>query len=304
MNIIHQESVDLSAFSHIDINLYPLFIAIYEHQSISKVANLMCITQSAASHALQRLRLQLKDDLFIRSGIKMVATPFSHQIYPRIKETLIAIQHISTHHISFDPLTIQSIRIAIHDEIEPLIFPQLIRHFRDLGLATRFQSIKLDRNNWAKDLLSQQLDLVVDLQQKVDEKIYFNPLVNDRFVICGLTTIEDLEQYKHAQHIGVSSRHSGVLIEDLHFKKLNIQRDIFLRCQHYSTALQILKEYPDTLLTLPFSILKNLKLPQDLKISELPVEFPLMKMGIYWNSQLASHQKFEYLISEINKIFA
>lgn len=305
MNKIHdQATVDLTAFSHIDINLYPLFIAVYEQQSISKAASLMCVTQSAASHALQRLRLQLKDELFIRSGIKMVATAFAHQIYPKIKETLISIQQISNHHRQFDPLSIQSIRIAIHDEIEPLIFPDLVRHFRKLGLSTRFQSIKLDRKNWSKDLLSQQLDLVIDLEQMVDEKINFKPLVNDRFVICGFREISKLDEYINAEHIGVSSRHSGLLIEDMQFKKINIQRNIFLRCQHYSTALQILKEYPETLLTLPFSILSNLKLPKELIISELPVELTPMKMGIFWNSQLSKYQKHEFLLLEIDKIFA
>ena len=305
MNNIHnQSSVDLTAFSHIDINLYPLFIAVYEQQSISKAASLMCVTQSAASHALQRLRLQLNDELFMRSGIKMVATAFAHQIYPKIKETLISIQQISNLHSLFDPLSIQSIRIAIHDEIEPLIFPDLLRHFRNFGISSRIQSIKLDRKNWAKDLLSQQLDLVIDLEQIVDEKIDFKPLVNDRFVICAFKEISNLDEYIQAEHIGVSSRHSGLLIEDMQFKKINIQRNIFLRCQHYSTALQILKEYPETLLTLPFSILTNLKLPNDIVISELPVELPSMKMGIFWNSQLSKNQKHEFLLLEIDKIFA
>lgn len=77
MNEIHNSNrVDLKHFHLIDINLYPLFIAIYQQQSISKAATLLCISQSAASHALQRLRVILKDDLFIRRGGKMLATLF------------------------------------------------------------------------------------------------------------------------------------------------------------------------------------------------------------------------------------
>nr|MBP8207294.1 LysR family transcriptional regulator [Acinetobacter sp.] len=55
MNNIHQKNVlDMAVFHKIDINLYPLFIAIFEQKSISKSAQLLCISQSAASHALQR----------------------------------------------------------------------------------------------------------------------------------------------------------------------------------------------------------------------------------------------------------
>ncbi len=67
MNNIHSKSpIDMGLFHRIDINLYPLFIAIYEQKSISKAAQILSITQSAASHALQRLRSHLKDDLFVR----------------------------------------------------------------------------------------------------------------------------------------------------------------------------------------------------------------------------------------------
>ena len=67
MNLIHQNrKIDLSIFHHLDINLYPLFIAIYEQKSISKAAQMLYVSQSAASHALQRLRQQLQDDLFVR----------------------------------------------------------------------------------------------------------------------------------------------------------------------------------------------------------------------------------------------
>ena len=81
MNTIHNQThIDMSLFHRIDINLYPLFITIFEQQNISKAAKILCITQSAASHALQRLRRYLQDDLFVRSGSKMLPTPFAEHI--------------------------------------------------------------------------------------------------------------------------------------------------------------------------------------------------------------------------------
>ncbi len=104
MNNIHSKSpIDMGLFHHIDINLYPLFIAIYEQKSISKAAQILSITQSAASHALQRLRSHLKDDLFVRSGSQMLPTPFAEQNYLIVKNALIAIQSISMQQQSFRP---------------------------------------------------------------------------------------------------------------------------------------------------------------------------------------------------------
>ena len=90
MNNIHNlHGLDLSFFHRIDINLYPLFIAIYEQKSISNAASSLNITQSAASHALQRLRQQLEDDVFIRVGNKMSATLFADKVYQPVKQALL-----------------------------------------------------------------------------------------------------------------------------------------------------------------------------------------------------------------------
>ena len=53
MNHVHNNAkVDLAVFHRLDINLYPMFVAIYEQRSITKAAQILCISQSAASHAL------------------------------------------------------------------------------------------------------------------------------------------------------------------------------------------------------------------------------------------------------------
>ena len=56
---------DLKKF---DLNLLVIFECIYQHLSISKAAETLFITPSAVSQSLQRLRNQLNDPLFIRSG--------------------------------------------------------------------------------------------------------------------------------------------------------------------------------------------------------------------------------------------
>lgn len=73
MHKIH--NLDLKQLSRLDLNLYPLFIAVYQYQSISQAAHHLCMSQSAASHALQRLRQQLQDPLFVRVGQKCSLPP-------------------------------------------------------------------------------------------------------------------------------------------------------------------------------------------------------------------------------------
>ena len=305
MNTVHNKTmIDMAIFHRIDINLYPLFIAIYEQRSISKAAKILCITQSAASHALQRLRQHLKDDLFVRVSNQMLATPFSEQIYPVIKNALILIQSISMQKQSFNPNSIQTLKVAVHDEIEPIIFPKLVEHFQKLNLIIQFSSIKLDRKTIITDLATQQIDFVIDLEQNLGEKIQFNKLAQDQFVVCTQQKMMDEAIYLASPHIGVSSRRTGVLVEDIYLNRQQFSRQIFLRCQHYSTALQILTQEPQLILTIPKNILAHLRLAQNLNIFDVPVQLPSINMGMYWHKDLELNLRHQFLRSEIFKIFA
>ena len=303
-NIHHYNVLDMAVFHKIDINLYPLFIAIFEQKSISKSAQLICISQSAASHALQRLRLHLHDDLFVRTGSQMLPTPFAEQIYPVIKNALFAIQGISIQKQSFDPSMVQTLKIAIHDEIEPIIFPKLVEHFHQLNLEVQFSSIKLDRKNVVTDLATQQIDFVIDLEQNFTEKIQFKKLVQDQFVVCTQQQSMTAEIYLASPHIGVSSRRTGVLVEDIYLNRKQFSRQIFLRCQHYSTALQVLEQQAATILTIPKNMLAHLQMAECLNIFEVPVDLPNINIGIFWHKDVEENLRHQFLRSEILKIFA
>ncbi|MDD7976380.1 LysR family transcriptional regulator [Acinetobacter baumannii] len=305
MNNIHNlHGLDLSFFHRIDINLYPLFIAIYEQKSISNAASSLNITQSAASHALQRLRQQLEDDVFIRVGNKMSATPFAEQIYPTVKQALLTIQNISQQKHVFDPTSLKSLKIAVHDEIEPIILPRLAQHFQNLNLDLQFVSMKLDRKHIMADLATQQLDFVIDLEQYLSPKITFDHLVTDEFVICSQLKEVDLARYISGRHIGVSSRRTGALLEDIYLNQhQKISRNVFMRCQNYSTALQVLGAQADAILTMPRMILQHLSYSPEIRLHSLPFEITNIKMGMFWHEDLRDNLRHQFLRHEIIKLF-
>lgn len=304
MNNIHKnEYLDVGLFPRIDINLYPLFIAIFEHHSISDTADIFCISQSAVSHALQRLRRQMNDELFIRSGKKMRPTPFAEQIYPVIKKALMSIQNITQQQNNFDPKLVKSLKIAIHDEIEPIILPKIIKHFQLLDLDIQCESIKLNRKTIEADLATQQIDFAIDLEQNLGEKVSFYPLVSDQFMLCTRHKKMSLDIYLASPHIGVSSRRTGILIEDLYLHKNEMTRNIKFRCQHYSTALQILEQYPELILTIPNSILSHMAVLKNLNVFEFPISVPSMNLGMYCYKYLNGNFRHEFLKNKIKEIF-
>lgn len=300
----NNNSLDLGVFHRIDINLYPLFIAVYEQRSISKAAQLLSISQSAASHALQRLRLQLEDELFLRSGHKMLPTAYAEQIYPMIQQALVQIQAIAVPKKQYESHMLQSIRIALHDEVEPIIFPKIVQHFQRLNPEIQFVSIKLDRKTVLADLATQQIDFFIDIEQDFCDKVASQRLVQDQFVVCSQQAQMNAEIYLASAHIGVSSRRTGVLIEDMYLQPQQLSRQILLRCQHYSTALQILEQHPTAILTLPQHVLQHLQISSRLNIFAAPLEFPAMNLSLYWIKHLSENLRLQYLQREIIDLFA
>lgn len=79
---------NLYGLKKFDLNLLVIFECIYQHLSISKAAEMLFITPSAVSQSLQRLRTQLNDPLFIRSGKGIIPTTVGINLHHHLEKNL------------------------------------------------------------------------------------------------------------------------------------------------------------------------------------------------------------------------
>jgi LysR family transcriptional activator of mexEF-oprN operon len=89
----------------IDLNLLTTLYALLEEGSTQKAADRLGRTQSAASHALGRLRDLFDDPLFIRHGPKLSPTPFALSLYQPLLRILHDASSLIETGIKFDPKT-------------------------------------------------------------------------------------------------------------------------------------------------------------------------------------------------------
>lgn len=80
------------SFDHLDLNLLRVFEALIEERSATRAGARLGLTQSAISHALNRLRYELKDELFVRSPDGMQPTDRAAEIAPRLRQGLLQLQ--------------------------------------------------------------------------------------------------------------------------------------------------------------------------------------------------------------------
>lgn len=79
---------NLYELKRFDLNLLVIFECIYQHLSISKAAEMLFITPSAVSQSLQRLRTQLNDPLFVRSGKGITPTTIAVNLHQHLSNNL------------------------------------------------------------------------------------------------------------------------------------------------------------------------------------------------------------------------
>ena len=91
--------------NRIDLNLFAVFDAIYTAGSLTKAADVLCITQPAVSNSLARLREMLNDPLFVRTGHSMTPTPVAQNIIVPARQALALLRRSVQESHTFDPLT-------------------------------------------------------------------------------------------------------------------------------------------------------------------------------------------------------
>ncbi|WP_028114219.1 LysR family transcriptional regulator [Ferrimonas kyonanensis] len=128
---------------HTDLNLLRILLTLMEELSVSRTAEKLCLTQSAVSKQLSRLRQQLGDPLFVRHPKGLTPTPRARSLEPRIRQWLAMADDILEPQ-GFDPSTSQRrFRLAMTETCFATLLP------RFLGpLMSEAPGIMLETKTW------------------------------------------------------------------------------------------------------------------------------------------------------------
>lgn len=265
----------------VDLNLYRVFATVYRERNLTRAAELLCLSQSAVSHAIGRLRTAIDDPLFIRDGQGVVPTALADRLMPDIEAALTLLQLASARTQTFQPARdIGSITVAMNDELEPSLLPPLVAQLRRVLTDVDIASVRLDRRSLRADLAARRLDIAIDVAQPVAPDIGHVAIASDDFVVVSRAPLALTPAgYFAAQHVIVSSRRSGRAVEDMALAKLGFERQVVLRCQHFEAACKIVAA-SDCLLTLPR---RQVPPNSGLAVMAMPIAMPALELHAYWH---------------------
>lgn len=203
----------------IDLNLLRLFDAIYRTRNVSRAADELGLSQSAASQALTRLRLLLCDHLFERALGGVKPTERADRLARAVQEAL-AMLATALQDREFDPKTSRAeLRLHLTDIGEVRFLPRLMD-----CLQKSAPNLVVKTSSWASSeicdaLDSGQLHLAIGYLPEVNNTIKAE-LISDKYILvlrAGHPLAEKvangqafLQVLKRLQYVAVRS-HSDTL---------------------------------------------------------------------------------------------
>ncbi|WP_295801888.1 LysR family transcriptional regulator [uncultured Microbulbifer sp.] len=269
----------------VDLNLFVVFDALYRERSVTRVAQLLNLTQPAVSNALGRLRQTFDDQLFVKTREGMCPTPVADSVVADVREALSLLGRSVGVNARFDPARSERVfRLGMNDLAESLLLPSLHERVRRAAPGVAITSYYVEREAATADLKGGVIDLLLDA-----------PAVNARELgWCSLGALPyvvamrpehplasaplSLDSYLAAEHLHVSSRRKGRGQVDMALHGLGMRRMVAMRVQNYLVAARITAG-TDLLWTVPRVLADTLPLTT----VSLPFVVEPLSWNLYWH---------------------
>ena len=287
MNEVH-----LGAF---DLNLLVALDALLAEQSVTRAAGRIGITQSAASHALSRLRKLTGDELLVRGRDGMVPTTRAEAMRAPLRRALEDITRTLSAPRAFAPKTAQ-VRafIGASDYAELVLLPGVMaRLVREApGVELR---VLMPGQDPASELAAGKLDFVIMPSPPGDEGqgIRGRQLFSDRFVCIARqdhplakTKTLSLSSFAGAAHALISPwGMEGGYVDDA-LARLGLQRKVAVAVPHFLVAPHIVAS-SELLLTVAKRVADVVAGPLGLVVLAPPKELELtgFTLSILWHER-------------------
>src|ERR1700747_2790519 len=165
-------------FNSLDLNLLRVFAALIEEHSVTRAGERLGLSQSAISHALNRLRYVLNDEVFVRMPAASQPTIRAAEIAPRVREGLLQLQ-LALGPTEFDPSrTERRFTIACTEYAGTILMPPLIARLRALAPNAELR-IRPSNMGVAEPLLAGRVDLAIGSFRRVPELFVYDPLFRE-----------------------------------------------------------------------------------------------------------------------------
>ncbi|HAS6213386.1 TPA: LysR family transcriptional regulator [Vibrio vulnificus] len=288
-----------------DLNLIPIFVAIFEEQNLSKAAARLDISQPAVSKALARLRDIYDEPLFHRSPSGVEPTSFAVDIYPAMltafknfTSTLSASSEFEAK-VSNRIFSIACVSVASYE-----LMPQLLKQIRQHAPNISLEVHPLFTEDYESDLRLQRYDLIIDMAPRGWTPLKVEPIFSERLmVVCCAShpRIADacsVAQFLAEEHVVVSRWHARKSLMSAEDIADLAQRKIAYRASGALEMLPVIhgSEYIGML---PESTINAFAGTYNIKAVSLPFDHDVYDLCAIWHPSRSSESAHQWLRNQL-----
>jgi DNA-binding transcriptional LysR family regulator len=304
----------ISKMSHVhlrrlDLNLLLVFDAIMNERSATRAGGRLHLTQGAVSHALQRLRRALEDELFVRTKEGMLPTARALELAGPVQEALSRL-NAALSPLEFNPaVSAHTFRIASTDYFATLMLPKLIRRVEAEAPHVDLRVLPHVMSNVGELLENHEIEFAVgffknSLRDMLPHHCDWTELTEDHFM-CVMRKDHPLarsrlttETYLAASHLLFSLTGQPSSSVDRLLGEAGLKRRIGVAISNYLAA-PLLLESSNMIMTVPSRMAHLYSEKFDLHLAKMPISLPAVPTQLIWNSRLNRHAAHVWLRSLI-----
>jgi DNA-binding transcriptional LysR family regulator len=282
-----------------DLNLLIVFDAVMQERSVTRAGSRIGLSQPAMSHALNRLRYMLKDELFVRTPKGMVPTPRAEMLGQPLRNALSEMQ-LALEPAAFNPVASdRRFALAVNDYAEVVLAPPLVAAVSAGAPAVRLDLRSSGTLNMVDLLDRGDLDLTVGSMDSPGERFATAPLLEDPFVMvmrrghpASRRTLS-AAAFAALPHLEISSSREDTGFIDRWLAEHGLARRIALRAPYLSAAPILVQS--DMVATLSRRIAEDFVRNHPLQLRQPPDDSPSVRTVMLWHRRLNHHPAHRWL---------
>ena len=277
----------------IDLNLLVVFHQLLVERRVSRVAEVLGVSQPAVSNSLAKLRRLFDDELFLRTPRGMEPTPFAQQLAESVSQALALIHGGINQRSSFDPRSArQAFTVGMTDIGEIYFLPTLIERLARNAPGVTLSTVRNTAVNLRDEMEAGQVDLAIGLLPQLKAGFFQRQLFLQRYVCLlrrghplarrakGMT----LADFSAAEHLVVVSAGTGHGKVDEVLQRAGIERQVRLTVPHYVGVGHILQG-SNLVATVPERLADRLIEPFKLVKQPHPARLPDVAIKLFWHAR-------------------
>jgi DNA-binding transcriptional LysR family regulator len=276
---------------NLDLNLLLVFDAVLRERSVVRAADSLAISQPAVSHALNRLRHALKDQLFIRTPAGMSPTPRAEQLALPVRKALNDLQ-LAVEGDTFDPASAdRRFTIAVNNYAAVVAVGPIVAAVGAQAPNVRLSLLPSGTLNLGDRLDRGELDLAISARAVDGERFASQLLIEDRFVAVLRSGHPALRKKLTAaslaelQHLGISSSREDLTFVDEFLKARKNVRFVASDVPYLSAGSVLVQS--NLVAILGRKLAMEFRRAYPIEIRELRFEAPLLHSVMSW------HRRFD-----------